>query len=47
MTWSAEDGEITIPAWVRDLDSFRRWTDEPTFPETGKFGGYVERCGRT
>jgi Uma2 family endonuclease len=34
-TMITETVELTIPEWVRDIDSFRRWTDEPDFPETG------------
>jgi Uma2 family endonuclease len=30
-----EGEEIRIPAWVRDLASFRRWTCEEEFPERG------------
>jgi Uma2 family endonuclease len=26
---------VRVPAWVEDLDSFRRWTHSDTFPETG------------
>jgi Uma2 family endonuclease len=34
-TMIAEDVYLEIPAWVTDLESFRRWTDEPDFPEKG------------
>jgi Uma2 family endonuclease len=27
---------VTIPVWVRDLDSFRRWAHSDEFPETGQ-----------
>src|SRR6476646_4256003 len=27
----------TIPDWVTDLQSFRRWADSPDFPEWGRF----------
>jgi len=30
-----EDVHLDIPTWVTDLATFRRWTDEPDFPETG------------
>jgi len=30
-----EDVHLDIPMWVTDLATFRRWTDEPNFPETG------------
>ena len=29
-----EDDEIRIPAWVTDLASFRRWTEDDDFPES-------------
>ena len=32
----ANDVELEIPIWVTDLASFRRWTQEPDFPEKGK-----------
>src|SRR5215471_2366650 len=28
-----DEQEIHVPSWVRDIDSFRRWTDEDDFPE--------------
>jgi Uma2 family endonuclease len=34
-TMIVDDVRLTIPSWVVDLDSFRRWTDEPDFPEKG------------
>lgn len=34
-TLISEDGQISIPSWVVDLDSFRRWTDCTDFPEKG------------
>src|SRR5690349_18066422 len=27
---------ITVPGWVVDLESFRRWTDDDNFPEGGR-----------
>jgi Uma2 family endonuclease len=36
---------VTIPAWVRDLDSFRRWAHSDAYPETGRvsyLGGEIE-----
>src|SRR5438270_9766384 len=27
---------VTIPAWVVDLPSFRRWADSPEFPDRGR-----------
>ena len=29
------DGKISVPCWVVDIDSFRRWTDCDDFPELG------------
>ncbi len=29
------DGKISVPFWVVDIDSFRRWTDEDDFPKKG------------
>ena len=31
-----ESQEVDIPAWVVDLPSFRRWTDQEDFPENGR-----------
>jgi len=31
-----EDGEICIPAWVVDLESFRRWSEDDAIPETAR-----------
>src|ERR1700722_15358860 len=30
------DGKISVPCWVVDLESFRRWTDADDFPEQGR-----------
>jgi len=30
------DGKISVPFWVIDIDSFRRWTDMDSFPEKGQ-----------
>jgi len=30
------DGKISVPFWVVDIDSFRRWTDTDDFPEKGQ-----------
>jgi Uma2 family endonuclease len=30
------DEYVQIPAWVVDLESFRRWSDDDVFPETGR-----------
>ena len=32
----AETGHITVPEWVTDIKSFRRWLDELDFPEEGR-----------
>jgi Uma2 family endonuclease len=31
-----EDMAICVPVWVLDLESFRRWSDDDAFPETGQ-----------
>jgi Uma2 family endonuclease len=31
-----EDSEITLPEWVRDINSFRRWIDSDEVPENHK-----------
>ena len=31
-----EDELIAVPAWVVDLESFRRWCDDDDFPEKGR-----------
>src|SRR3954453_2202763 len=33
--------DVVVPAWVVDLDSFRRWTDTKGFPESGRIS-YLE-----
>jgi Uma2 family endonuclease len=30
------DGKISVPCWVVDIDSFRRWADSDEFPKTGR-----------
>jgi Uma2 family endonuclease len=30
-------GQIRIPEWVKDLDSFHRWTASPDYPDSGWF----------
>jgi Uma2 family endonuclease len=30
-----DDVRVVVPEWVDGLDEFRRWTDEPDFPEKG------------
>src|SRR5262245_62509123 len=34
-TLIANDVYLDIPEWVTSLAAFRRWTDEPDFPEKG------------
>ena len=34
-TLITDEVHLSIPEWVIDIDSFRRWTDEPDFPEKG------------
>lgn len=36
LTIITEWSEVTIPTWVDSLQAFRRWTDQPDFPETGR-----------
>jgi Uma2 family endonuclease len=31
-----EGDEVVVPSWVNDLESFRRWSDDDDFPETGQ-----------
>jgi Uma2 family endonuclease len=31
-----ENEYVSVPEWVVDLDSFRRWADSDDFPETGR-----------
>src|SRR4051794_38463777 len=31
-----DDERLQIPAWVVDLESFRRWCDDDAFPEKGR-----------
>jgi Uma2 family endonuclease len=33
-----EGDVVHIPAWVVDLDSFRRWGESQSFPESGRIG---------
>ncbi len=35
-TFISEAGQVTVPAWVTDIDSFRRWTDTDDFPREGR-----------
>jgi Uma2 family endonuclease len=43
-TFVIESEQVSVPEWVKDLASFRRWADSDEFPETGRicyFGGEV------
>jgi Uma2 family endonuclease len=31
-----EESAVRVPAWVVDLESFRRWSDDDAFPESGQ-----------
>jgi Uma2 family endonuclease len=35
-TFVIESEQVSVPEWVRDLASFRRWADSDDFPETGR-----------
>lgn len=35
-TFVSEPDQVIIPKWVKDLASFRQWTDREDFPETGR-----------
>lgn len=44
VTFVVESDQVSVPTWVTDLVSFRRWTDSDDFPETGRIcylGGEV------
>jgi Uma2 family endonuclease len=44
ITYISDDGELTIPAEVVDINSFRGWVDSPNYPERGRIwwlGGKV------
>ncbi len=36
VTFIHEDETVSVPGWVHDVDSFRRWVDSDDFPETGR-----------
>jgi Uma2 family endonuclease len=36
VTFVIESDQVSVPRWVKDLDSFRRWADSGDFPETGR-----------
>jgi Uma2 family endonuclease len=35
-TFVIESEQVSVPGWVQDLASFRRWADSDEFPETGR-----------
>jgi Uma2 family endonuclease len=35
-TYIVDSVEVTVPGWVVDLDSFRRWTETDDFPDQGR-----------
>jgi Uma2 family endonuclease len=35
-TFVIESEQVSVPEWVKDLASFRRWADSAEFPETGR-----------
>jgi Uma2 family endonuclease len=39
-TYFSDVGELTIPGWVIDIDSFRKWVDTADFPELGRIWWY-------
>ena len=36
VTFVYEANQVTVPSWVVDLESFRRWADADDFPEFGR-----------
>jgi hypothetical protein len=36
VTYVYEDEQVSVPSWVVDLASFRRWADSNEFPENGR-----------
>lgn len=36
VTLVVESGQVSVPDWVVDLPSFRKWTDTDEFPEQGR-----------
>lgn len=36
VTFVIESDQVSVPEWVTDLGSFRRWADSEDFPETGR-----------
>jgi Uma2 family endonuclease len=36
VTFVNESDRVSVPEWVVDLESFRRWADADDFPETGR-----------
>jgi hypothetical protein len=38
VTFVDESVQVSVPGWVVDLPSFRRWADGDDFPEKGRIG---------
>ena len=36
VTFVYESDQVSVPEWVTDLASFRRWARSDEFPETGR-----------
>ena len=36
VTFVIESDQVSVPEWVTDLDSFRRWADSEEFPDAGR-----------
>jgi Uma2 family endonuclease len=36
ITFAIDDGECTVPDWVEDIHSFRKWAHSGDFPEQGR-----------
>lgn len=36
VTYISDFGQLVVPEWVVDIDSFRRWTDSEEFPQEGR-----------
>jgi hypothetical protein len=47
VTVHTEIGSVQVPDWVVHIDSFRRWTQTPEFPEHGRIWWLGERSGST
>jgi Uma2 family endonuclease len=36
VTLVIESDQVSVPSWVKDLETFRRWADSDDFPENGR-----------